>query len=110
MATITIKNGTPVGAESLCNKCRHVHRQKGFRESEELVLCTYIWDSVRVMPFKVADCTNFSERDTLTMYEMKEMALLINVATSAKAAGFKHAVKEEEEVAAVPSSSSTIID
>lgn len=107
MATVTIKNGTPVGTESLCNMCRHVHRQKGFRESEELVICTYVWESARLMPFKVAECTNFSERDTLTMYEMKEMALLINTATSAKSAGFQRGV--EDKIAAVASDSEVTI-
>ena len=107
MATITIKNGTAVGTESLCVRCMNGHRQKGFRESEELLFCTYVWEAPRIVPFKVAECTNFAGRDTLTMYQMQQMALLINPASNAKSAGFTR--KDEEKVAAVASDSEPTI-
>ncbi|HEY3929884.1 MAG TPA: hypothetical protein VGL89_16050 [Candidatus Koribacter sp.] len=106
MASITVKNGTAVGAESLCLRCMHGHRQKGFRESEELLFCTYIWEAPRRVPFKVAECTSYSERNTLSMYQMQQMALLINPASTAKSAGFTRS--DEQKVAAVVSGSETI--
>ena len=106
MGSITIKNGTAVGAESLCVRCMHGHRQKGFRESEELLFCTYVWEAPRRVPFKVAECTSYSERNTLSMYQMQQMALLINPASGAKSAGFTR--NDEEKVAAVAAISEAI--
>lgn len=106
MATITIKNGTTVGTESLCNRCRHGHRQKGFRECEELVFCTYMWRAPRMVPFKVAECSHFSERDRMTLWEMEDMALIINPSPTLKPAGFFRIT--EEEIAAVAFDPETI--
>lgn len=99
MATINVKTGTAVGAESLCARCTYGHRLKGFRESEELLFCNYVWEVPRRLPFKVAECTGFAERNTLTMYQMQQMALLINPVSGAKSAGFTR--NDEEKVAAV---------
>jgi hypothetical protein len=41
MGSIYVKNGTPIGATSLCNTCTNAHIVEGYRESEAIVLCTY---------------------------------------------------------------------
>ncbi len=89
MAKFTMKGGTPISAESLCVRCAHGHRQKGFRESEELVFCTYVWDATRLVPFKVAECTSYCERDSLSMQQMQAMALIIDTSSTLKPVGFK---------------------
>ena len=53
--TLKIKGGTLEEGESLCRSCRNAHIQKGFRESEETVFCSF--GQFRAIPFKVADCT-----------------------------------------------------
>lgn len=89
MARITIKSGTPVGSETLCMRCVHGHYQKGYRESEEILFCTYVWDCMRLVPFKVAECSDFAQRDTLSMEQMQAMALIISPTSTLKPVGFK---------------------
>jgi hypothetical protein len=97
MSNIFVKNATVGDGEPLCRTCTHAHIQKGYREFEELIFCTYgCWDRPRAVPFKVRDCTDYSDRDTPSRREMEEMAILIEPATSGKRAGFR--VKEAESV------------
>jgi len=100
--TLKIKNGTLVEGESLCRTCRNAHIQKGFRESEEAIFCA--WGQLRAVPFKVADCTDYSNRLVPYRWELEKMALLINVDPKRKPAGFrtapgfaKDAAESEEE-------------
>jgi len=87
--TLKIKNGTLVEGESLCRTCRNAHIQKGFRESEEAVFCT--WEKFRPVTFKVADCTDYSNRLVPYRWELEKMALLINIDPARKAMGFRGA-------------------
>jgi hypothetical protein len=84
---LKIKNGTLVEGESLCRTCRSAHIQKGFRESEEAVFCTF--SRLRAVPFKVAECTDYENRTVPYRWELEKMALLINVDPTRKRAGFK---------------------
>jgi uncharacterized cysteine cluster protein YcgN (CxxCxxCC family) len=85
--TLKIKNGTFVEGESLCRTCRSAHIQKGFRESEETIFCTFA--RFRAVPFKVAECTDYENRNVPYRWELEKMALLINVDPARKRAGFK---------------------
>ena len=58
METIVMKKAALRDEESLCRACYWAHIQKGFRESEEAVLCCF--SRLRAVPFKVADCTDFN--------------------------------------------------
>jgi hypothetical protein len=100
--TLKIKNGTLVEGESLCRTCRSAHIQKGFRESEEAIFCTF--SRLRAVPFKVAECTDYESRNVPYRWELEKMALLINVDPARKRAGFKvggsfaaHEENEDEE-------------
>jgi len=84
---LKIKNGTLVEGESLCRTCRSAHIQKGFRESEEAIFCTF--SRLRAVPFKVAECTDYENRNVPYRWELEKMALLINVDPARKRAGFK---------------------
>jgi hypothetical protein len=90
MSTIFVKNATVGDGEPLCRTCTHAHIQKGYRECEETIFCTYgCWNQPRLVPFKVRDCTDYTDRDTPSRHDLEEMALLIEPATSGKRAGFR---------------------
>ena len=97
--TLRIKNGTLVEGESLCRTCRNAHIQKGFRESEEAIFCA--WGPLRPVVFKVAECTDYSNRLVPYRSELEKMALLINVNPVRKPLGFRTdfapAVEDEDD-------------
>jgi len=97
--TFKIKGGTVEEGESLCRSCRNAHIQKGFRESEEAIFCS--WGQFRAVLFKVADCTDYANRTVPYRWELEKMALLINVEPARKKAGFKSGsageIEEEEK-------------
>lgn len=98
--TLKVKNGTLIEGESLCRTCRYAHIQKGFRESEEAIFCEWT-TPFRVVPFKVADCTDYANKLVPSRWELEKMALLINIDPARKPLGFRNAVgfaaKDEEE-------------
>jgi len=86
MGTITIKGGTPPGGESLCRTCYWAHIQKGFRESEELLHCCF--SRFRLIPFPVAECTDYCDKTVPSRQEMERIALTIDPSRARRAAGF----------------------
>lgn len=105
--TLRIKNGTLIEGESLCRTCRNAHIQKGFRESEEAIFCA-LCAPLRPVPFKVAECTDYSNRLVPYRWELEKMALLINIEPARKPAGFRSglaaaAAEDEEEEDSVSS-------
>jgi hypothetical protein len=74
MQTIAMKKAALRNEESLCRACYWAHIQEGFRESEEAVFCCF--SRFRAVPFKVADCTDFSNKNVPTR-EMENIALII---------------------------------
>jgi hypothetical protein len=87
MQTIVMKNAALRDEESLCRACYWAHIQKGFRESEEAVFCCF--SKFRPVPFKVADCTDFSNKNVPTREQMENIALIIPTKPARKRAGFK---------------------
>jgi hypothetical protein len=71
---------------SLCHACYWSHIQKGFRESEEAVFCCF--SKFRPVSFKVADCTDFSNKNVLTREQMENIALIIPTKPVRKPSGF----------------------
>ena len=72
--------------ESLCRACYWAHIQKGFRESEEAVFCCF--SKFRQVPFKVADCSDFSNKNVPTREQMEKLALIIPTREARKRTGF----------------------
>lgn len=84
-----------LGQKSLCETCRWAHVSKGFRESELFVMCgaekyTYSFGDnsgqeftryqpgeTRV-PFRVSECTGYSDKSIPTIAELKQKALIID--------------------------------
>jgi hypothetical protein len=86
MQTIVMKKAALRDEESLCRACYWAHIQKGFRESEEAVYCCF--SRVRAVPFKVADCTDFSNKNVPTREQMENIALIIPTKAARKRSGF----------------------
>ena len=72
--------------ESLCRSCYWAHIQKGYRESEELIHCCF--SKFRALPFKVAECTDFSQKNLPTRNQMEDIALIIPTEPKRKTGGF----------------------
>ena len=106
--TVRIQGAPPQNGESLCQTCRYAHIQRGFRESEETVFCGYNDAGLRPIKFKVAACTDYTNRIVPNRWELEQMALLINVPAARKKSGFRVGAGfaqqeevDEEESAAV---------
>jgi hypothetical protein len=76
MTVIRIRSGTPQRCESLCNSCYWAHIQRGFAESEEVVLCAFLRPA-RPVPFKVSQCTDYSDKRIPSKRDMEEIAWII---------------------------------
>jgi len=90
----TIRNGTPQGNEPLCKTCVWVHMQTGFRESEELMHCSY--DRLRLIPFPVKTCTDYTNRTHPSWEEMQKLALPVEPKSTRAVRGF--GVEETPEI------------
>jgi hypothetical protein len=64
-----------------------VHLQKGYRQSEESILCDYVYPSREVL-FSVRECTSSRSSITPSPKQMEEIALIISTEPARKAAGF----------------------
>ena len=105
MRTVHVRKESAVPG-SQCNSCRHAHIIVGYRESETVVYCNYIWEQAIVIPFKVRECSSYADKNKPTWEQMKSLALPIKETTSAKTTGFKIPVlvpeadgDDEDEVA-----------
>jgi hypothetical protein len=88
MQTIVMKKAALRDGDSLCRACYWAHIQTGFRESEEAVYCCF--STLRRLPFKVADCTDFSNRNVPTRDHMEKLALIIPTRPASKRTGFSN--------------------
>lgn len=69
-----IKGGTPIGSESLCRTCASAHIMTGYRESEQITVCTDTNPNV-VLPFKIHDCTGYYDKNRPTFDQMTKLAI-----------------------------------
>ena len=95
---IHVKDGTAIGSQSRCATCEHSHILRGFRESEEVTYCYYA--RLMVVPFKVRDCSNYSDKTRPSWEQMEELAIEIRPAPTLKAAGFRNGTDSTSKVAA----------
>jgi hypothetical protein len=94
MGKLKIKDGTPVGNDNLCTRCKWGQCMTGYRESDRLVLCTNTYQNL-VVPFTVLDCTNFSDKHRPDWKQMQQLAIRVgSVRVSKKTTGFGTAVEE----------------
>ena len=98
MSKVRVKNEARVAGCSLCESCAHAHIISGYRETEALVFCNFAWEQVIPVPFKVRECSNYTDRNRPSWEEMKDLALQIEPSSSLKPVGFRVAkgrVREE---------------
>jgi hypothetical protein len=77
--SITVRNGTAIGKESLCRTCRYASIQLGYSESEEEIRCGYFGERPRLVPFAVSRCSDYLSRLVPTLYEMEKIAFVLDV-------------------------------
>ena len=100
---VNIRSESPVQG-SRCESCQHAHVIAGYRESETIVYCTYVWEQAIAVPFKVRECSNYTDKNKPTWQQMKDLALPINETSSARTTGFRIPIlvsgdDDEEEAA-----------
>jgi hypothetical protein len=95
---VRIKNGTPMHGESLCETCVHAHLVKGFRESEQLVVCQACYPE-RTVPFRVRECSGYTQVKRQTLKQMEEIAWVLDPKGNKRRAGFVPAseLRKDEE-------------
>jgi len=96
MTVIRIRSGTPQSAEPLCNSCYWAHLQRGFAESEEVVLCAFLRPA-RSVPFKVSQCTDYNDKRLPSKQDREDIAGIIRVGFASKTQP-----NEEERLGIVP--------
>jgi hypothetical protein len=82
-----IKNGTPVGSQSLCKTCSRALVISGYRESELITVCCYVDPNI-VLPFTVNDCTGYYDKNRPDWQQMEKLAINITPGPL-KPVGFK---------------------
>ena len=87
MGKVFIKNGTPVGAESLCKTCSWAVIFTGYRESEKTIVCTRVDPNI-VLPFIINTCSSYYDKNRPTWQQMEKLAIDVTPAPL-KPVGFK---------------------
>jgi hypothetical protein len=82
-----VYGGTPVGSESRCDTCTHARIIQGYAESERIVLCTSLYDPIRI-PFKVSQCSDYDDKRLPSVQRMEELAWYIRTKSAGHTAGF----------------------
>lgn len=59
---------------TICNTCDSACHIKGYKESEELIYCSWLR---KILPFPVYQCSQYELKNTLDLHEMNQMAYLI---------------------------------
>jgi hypothetical protein len=94
--SIVIRNGRPQASESLCNSCYWAHIQRGFAESEELILCAFLTPA-RLVPFKVNQCTDYNDKRIPSRKDMEDIAWIIRTKDVNRQAGFIQGAGDDTE-------------
>jgi hypothetical protein len=94
--SVHVKNGTPLHGESLCETCLNGHIERGYRESEELVICQSTYPEHRVM-FRVRDCSRYVERQRQALCDMQKIAWILDEQGHTRKVGFVPAKELEEQ-------------
>jgi hypothetical protein len=83
------------------------HIQRGFAESEEIILCAFLRPA-RLVPFKVSMCTDYHDKRMPSKSDMEEIAWIIRTKDVNRPVGFTKKemdddTKKEDEPELVPS-------
>lgn len=61
-----ITGGTTFGTQSLCDSCQHGTVIEGYRVSEKITSCRFLYPD-SVIPFPVFKCSSYWKRDSFQM-------------------------------------------
>jgi hypothetical protein len=89
---VRVKNGTPIFGASLCESCTQALIVKGYRESEEIVVCEATYPRWRVT-FPVRECSSHRHKNRQDLEEMEKIAWVLPARGSNRRAGFVPAEK-----------------
>ncbi len=87
-----VQNGTPVGDESLCNTCTNARVIKGYSDTERITVCDWGSETMKV-PFRVRECSGYSDRRIPPLYEMKQIAWMLVSKGAGRNIGFVSAAE-----------------
>ncbi len=93
--SVIIRNGRTPTSESLGNSCYWAHIQRGFAESEEVILCAFLRQPHSV-PFKVSYCTDYNDKRVPSKADMEEIAWIIRTKDVNRQVGFTNESETEE--------------
>lgn len=96
MGRIYVKNGTPIGSESLCKTCSSALVLTGYRESEQMMMCTWVHPNI-ALPFIVNTCTGYYDKNRPSYKQMQDLAIDVTPAPL-KPVGFKVGAQETVKV------------
>jgi len=96
MSKLYIKNGTPIGNESLCRTCSYAQIITGYRESELITICTDVHPNLR-LAFAVYKRSSYYDKYRPTWKQMEDLAIDVTPAPP-KPVGFKVGVQEPVKV------------
>jgi hypothetical protein len=82
-----VKNGTPIHGPSLCAACQNAILVRGYRESQEIVVCDATYPAMRV-EFAVRECSRHRDTTRQDLKAMEEIAWAIRPRGPKRAAGF----------------------
>jgi hypothetical protein len=91
-----IRNRRPQVTESLCDSCYWAHIQRGFADSEEIILCAFLRPA-RLVPFKVSTCSDYHDKRVPSKADMEEIAWIIRTKDVNRPVGFTRKEMEYEE-------------
>ncbi len=91
-----IKNGTPVGSEPLCRTCTSALIFTGYRESEQMTMCTFVHPNI-VLPFTVNTCSGYYDKNRPSYRQMRDLAIDVTPAPL-KPVGFKVGLHETPSI------------
>jgi len=84
---VHVKNGTPLSGPSLCETCVNAHIERGYRESEETVICTVTYFEHRVR-FRVRQCSGYVEIKRQSLKQMEDIAWTVMAKGTKRRTGF----------------------
>jgi hypothetical protein len=85
--SVYIKKGTPMHGPSLCDTCYRSHIYKGYRHSEQVVVCQATYPEMPVY-FPVRECSSYSEQGRQTLRQMEDIAWTLVPRGPKRQAGF----------------------
>jgi len=85
--SLNIRSATPTHGLSLCDTCSRSLVAKGYRESEQVVICQATWPERQVL-FPVRECSRYSDKGRQTLCQMEEIAWTLTPRGPKRHAGF----------------------